>query len=233
MKSICHSLFSGLLCGLIVLATTACDNRDIHQVIKEIAEAPVDTTGLTPQTVQTNHFSGVEIDCFADVTFHQTAAGTAPYVRLMALDDVLAHVSTKATDDMLYISTDRRYRMPEKAVVVIDLYAPFVSSFTLNGGKCLRLGKLQLASPLTLEVDGIGTITSDSLLAPEISVKLDGAGSIDLKGIQTRRLNTSLMGNGNVYLSGRTETASVSIEGVGQVHTDSLHSATPIKAVKR
>jgi hypothetical protein len=60
-----------LLFLLLTVHVTSCDNRNIHQVVKEIAEAPVDTAGLTSMTIRTNDFSSVEIDCFADVTFHQ------------------------------------------------------------------------------------------------------------------------------------------------------------------
>lgn len=228
-----HRLLNGLMCGILLLTMAACDNRNIHQVIKEIAEAPVDTTGLSAKTVQTNHFSGVEIDCFADVTFHQTVAGMAPYVSLKAIDEVLDHVSTKAKDDRLVISTDRRYRMPEKAVVIIDIYAPFVSSFMLNGGKCLRLGNLQLSSPLTLEVAGVGALTADSLVCPEITVRLEGAGSVDLKGVMTQRLDASLTGNGQMFFAGQSRTTNVDISGEGTVNTDKFKSDSPIRQRRR
>lgn len=80
-----------LLCVLALCAAafTACDHRNIKQVVKEIAEAPADTLGMVRQVVQTNDFSVVEVDCFADVTFHQTASATAPYVVLRAHRDVL------------------------------------------------------------------------------------------------------------------------------------------------
>lgn len=205
-------------------AFSSCDNKNIQQVVKEIAEAPADTTGMARQVVQTNAFSDVEIDCFADVTFHQTDSGEEPYVELHALSDVLSHVNVKTTEDMLLISTDRRYRMPEKAVVVIDLYAPFISKFTLNGGKCIRLGRLRLNSPLTLEVDGIGAITAEKLEAPEVYASIDGSGSIDLRGIETLRLSASVNGAGQIFLAGHAAEANVGINGVGSVEHGGLRT---------
>lgn len=224
------SFIGAALCVMALTVTDACDRRDIHQVVKEMAEAPVDTTGFTVKTVQTNNFSGVEIDCFADVTFHQTDAGTPPHVRLMAPDEVLGHVATKTADDMLLISTDRRYRMPEKAVIVIDIYAPFASKFTLNGGKCLRLGRLHLNSPLTLDVDGVGAIVADSLAAHEVYITLDGSGSVDLRGMVTDRTDAAVNGTGNIYLAGRSRTVNVSATGGGHIDTSHLESTPSVPA---
>ena len=98
----------------------------------------------------------------------KSISATAPYVVLRAHRDVLPHVGVKTLEDMVIISTDRRYRMPERAVVVIDIYAPFISKFMLNGGKCIRLGDIRLKSPLTLEIDGVGAITANVLKAPEV-----------------------------------------------------------------
>ena len=191
-----------LLFLLLTVHVTSCDNRNIHQVVKEIAEAPVDTAGLTSMTIRTNDFSSVEIDCFADVTFHQQKDLGAPMVRLMARSEVLEHVFTKTADEVLNISTDRRYRMPEKAVIVIDVYAPYVNKFMLNGVKCLRLGNMILNSSVFLELNGVGALMSQSLTAHEVSVRLVGSGSIDLKGVKTGRLAAEIYGSGNIYLQG-------------------------------
>lgn len=207
---------------LISAALTACDNRNIHQVVKEMAEAPVDTTGFTTQTVQTNAFSAVEVDCFADVTFHQSPADSMS-VRLSANKDVLAHTSVRVIEEKLYIATDRRYRMPESAVIAIDIYAPFVSSLMLNGGKCLRLGTLRLSCPLSLEINGVGALCADTIAASEVSLTLNGSGSIDLKGLDTERLTGTINGSGRVLLAGRAATSDVAINGAGSVDTSALH----------
>ena len=197
-------------------------------MVKEIAEAPADTLGMVRQVVQTNDFSVVEVDCFADVTFHQTASATAPYVVLRAHRDVLPHVGVKTLEDMVIISTDRRYRMPERAVVVIDIYAPFISKFMLNGGKCIRLGDIRLKSPLTLEIDGVGAITANVLKAPEVDVSIDGAGSIDLKGIETERLAASINGAGQMFLAGHACEAAVGVQGTGGVDYSKLKTDKPV-----
>ncbi len=215
-----RTILTSLLLALSLL--TACDHRDIRHVVKQVAEAPTDTTGFASLTIRTNTFSTVEIDCFADVTFHQTSDNTAPYVHLQAPPEVMGHVKARSADDALSIATDRRYRMPEDVAVVIHLYAPFVSKFVLNGGKCLRLGRLALASPLAIELDGVGAVTADSLTAQEVELQINGDGSADLRGINTHRLVASINGNGSLSLSGTAAASSVSHTGNCLIDTAGL-----------
>ena len=219
------------LCLLAVLALvlfsslTSCERRDIRQVAKEIAEAPVDTFGFAEKTVRTNAFSSVSVDCFADVTYHQTPT-SQPTVRLRAPRDVLSHIAVQATSGQLAISTFRRYRMPEKAVIVVDIYAPFINKVTLNGGKCLRLGNVQLQSPFAIELLGIGAVTASHLEAPELSLDVEGQGSADLRGIATNRLSVNLDGLCQAQLQGTAATLTGSVSGESIFTTDSLRTSS-------
>ena len=133
-----------------------------------MAVLPADTVGMKGKTLCTNPFSLVDIDCFADVTYHQTAASADHRVVLRAPEKVLENIAVQVEEGKLRIAVDRRYKMPEKAVAVIDVYAPFVNRFLLDGGKCLRLGKIALTSPLELMVNGnvgTGLITGMGYLA--------------------------------------------------------------------
>lgn len=213
-------LFLAALASLALL--TSCGERtDIRQVVKDIAEAPADTIGLLSKTVLTNSFSSVEVDGFADVTFHQSFE--APRVRLHAAREVMPHVSVRAVDDDLVIATDRRYRMPDDAVIVVDIYAPFANKFILNGGKCLRLGKLHIASPLSVELNGVGAITADSLKAKELSLEIYGDGSADIKGINVDAINCAINGNGQIILQGQTATKlRQAVNGIGSIDASQL-----------
>lgn len=223
------SIIGKLIClagGCIGLAVAlmSCDNRDIRRVVKELAEAPVDTTGFVQQTIHTNDFSIVEVDCFADVTYHQTPAGTPHHVRVRALSEVVEHLTIDVRDGQLDIQVSRRYRMPEKAVVVADIYAPFVSKFTLDGSKCLRLGRMDISSPLTLEIDGVGALTADTLSAPEISVELSGTSCADLRNISTGRLKALLHGAGMLTVQGECDEAFFGTAEAASADTTALKS---------
>lgn len=223
-----------LLPLLLLLATlTACEQRNIHQVMKEIAEAPVDTVGLQAQTIRTNLFSAVDVDCFADVTYHQVADRTPPYVRLRASAEILENLSVRVESNVLEISVNRRYRMPEKAVVVMDIYAPYVSRFSMNGVKCLRLGRIDVASPLSLEIFGVGAITAEGITAPELTAKMNGTASLDLRGIETGLLRTYLYGDSRAFLSGHSSNTELLVQGEGRIDASVLRSDTPAKVTTR
>ncbi len=209
-----------LLSLFLLLTTTACEHRNIYQVVKDLAEAPADTTGLADKTIQTNAFSSVSINGFADVTVHQTANADTR-VRLQAPQQVMQHLEVSTADDELVISIDRRYRMPQDALIVVDLYAPFLNKIDLNGGKCLRLGTLRLTSPLTIETNGIAAITADSVVAGEVELNINGSGSVDLKHVESTRLNATANGQARLFLHGlKVKTLHTTVNGSGDVTAD-------------
>lgn len=215
----------GLLTAVMPLAS--CDHRDIHEVVKEMAVLPADTVGMKGKALCTNPFSLVDIDCFADVTYHQTAASADHRVVLRAPEKVLENIAVQVEEGKLRIAVDRRYKMPEKAVAVIDVYAPFVNRFLLDGGKCLRLGKIALTSPLELMVNGnVGAMVADSVVAPEVMLELNGSGSIDLKKMETGSLRALLNGGGIVVLSGHCRRADLHLQQAGKMDIRQLVSDT-------
>ena len=95
------------------------------------------------------------------------------------------------------------------------------------GGKCLRLGKVRMACPMSIVLDGVGSIVSDSIAAPELKAVLNGAGHIDLRGIDADAVSATLGGAGIIALNGtgtidlqglRTDLApDCSVSGVGKI----------------
>lgn len=211
-----------ILAILLTLTLNACNRKDLREVIKEVAEDPADTTGMASETFATNPFYTIEINCFADVTFKQSEPGSPSFVRIFADQTVLSHVKVSTTDDILTLSTDRRYKMPEKSVIVAEIHAPFVGQFFISGGKCLRLGHIRLSSPLTLELDGVGALTAERVEAPEVTVKGNGTGSVDLQGINTSRLTVQADNQCYVFLSGRTNTFTRTAGKDAIIFSDSL-----------
>lgn len=220
------SLFTLLLC----LALPSCQRTSISQVVKQLAEAPVDTAGMNSITVNTLDFSAVTIDCFADVTYHQQRAGTPPRVVIKARPEILKEIAYEVDDDKLNIDINRRYRMPERACIVIDIFAPFVNRFTLNAVKCLRLGQLCGSSPVTLDLGGVGALSADSIATPELTAHLRGAGSLDLRGLSLTRLRAELYGVGNITLAGRCDEAQLQLSGAGNIDITRLTHTQPVVA---
>lgn len=215
-------LFSFLLATLLL---TACDSKDIRHTMKAAAESTVCTRGFAEKTIQANDFSSVTVNCFADVTYHQTRAGESPHIILKAPENVLPHLLAETNDEELNLQAENRYRMPRNTVIVADIHAPAVSRFSLNGGKCLRLGNISLACPLTVEINGVGAVTADSVTVSDLYIELNGSGSADLRGISTGRLHSTLNGNGHIHLAGRCRSSSIRTNGTGHTDTEALQTA--------
>ena len=213
-------LFLALLLG--VLLATSCDRSNIHQVISTLTETPADTTGFARKDLRMSPFAAVEVDCFADVSFFQTAPGELPRLVLMAPAEVLDNVIARASEGVLRVSINHRYRMPDKAVLVAKVYAPHVNRIEMNGGKCLRIASETVNCPVEITTNGLGAVLADSVKAPEIRVKANGAGSVRMKGIATSKLSVKSNGAGEVVLAGRCDSARVEINGAGLLDVRSL-----------
>lgn len=208
----------------LVLTLCACTRTNMRQVVKMLAEQPVDTAGYAKRTIQTAEFSAVVADCFADVTYHQDS--TQWCVVFRAPEKICQGMKAEVSEGVLRIELDNHFRMPKNVVAVCHVYAPAVGSFELNGGKCLRLGRLQLQAPLRVELNGVGTITSEELRAPAITALLDGAGTMDLNGIDTPQLRVEINGVGDIVLSGRTGRKQILVNGEGNVDTTELKTVS-------
>lgn len=217
-----------LLSIVVVSTIVSCEDRNIRQVVKDIAEAPVDTTGMLQKTILTNSFSAIYIDCFSDVTFHQTQLSDTPRVVLRAIPEVLEQMNVKVDNGSLDLTINRRYRMPEKAVAVVDIFSPFVSRVTVNGAKCFRLGKATLTSPIDLQLEGVGALTADSVIAPEINIGINGAGSVHLQGISTTKLRCQQKGNSTLILEGNSQSVEIKHETTCFVDTTKLVKGLPL-----
>lgn len=212
-----------ILCATL-LSLSACDSKDIRHTMKAAAESIVSTQGFAEKTIQANDFSSVSVNCFADVTYHQIQAGEPPRIVLKAPEGVLPHLLAETNNEELNLQAESRYHMPRNTVIVADIHAPAVSRFCLNGGKCLRLGTVSLSCPLTVEINGIGAVTADSVTASDLYIELNGSGSADLRGISTGRLHSTLNGSGHIYLAGQCGSTSIRTNGTGNTDTTALQT---------
>ena len=213
-----HPLLPLFLAGALTL-TAACSRTQVRQLVRQVAEQPVDPTGYARQELSVAPFTAVEIDCMADVSYECDSTAS---VSLMAPPEVLRNLVVKVDGDTLLLSFHRHYRLPERVVPVVQVKAPQVGCFNLYGCKCLRLGRLHTALPLQLMLSGVGSITSEQLQAPSVSLTLNGAGNICLNGLRTDRLTAAIDGTGEVNLEGSSRTASFRMNGSGTIDISAL-----------
>lgn len=216
-----------LLLAAAALSCASCGNQNVRETVKNVSEQPVDTTGYSSRSIQLAPFSALTVNCFADVTYHQSNAFR---ITVQAPQSIIDKVETKIDDEELEIGIKRMQNFPQNAVAVIHVYAPAVNAFTLNGAKCLRLGNVSLSTPVKIELAGIGIVTSEKLKATRIETTLEGAGNIDLHGINTPVLNASLEGTGNITLSGQAQKARVEISGTGNIDVSKLQTKEEVNS---
>lgn len=217
-----------LLCVAMLLTLPSCNKRDIHQVIREMAEMPVDTAGFKTEHIETNDFSWVEVDCFAEVIFQQLNAGEASSITLKSSQEVLDHVKVRVEDGKLRLSINGRYRMPEKAIVVAEIKTPIVNKFVMNGVKCLKIDTLLLNSPLEIEMDGVGSLIANKITSHENKLLLNGDGYAEIKNIETGNLQIALNGGGGAKISGESKSVVALLQGCGNMDFSGLISETEI-----
>ena len=210
-----------LLC--LCCSLTACKNQSFNEMLKDVAEQQVDTTGYQRRVVYTPDFTSVAVNCFSDITYHQISPESSPYVVLRAPAQVLEHMEcVVVNNECLRLELIPPYRQPESVAFVIDIYAPIIDKFTLNGGKCLRLGEIVRDIPLQVELNGSGAISCQRLVAPDVIAVLNGAGHIDLKQIQVNSVTAEINGVGNIEVSGKAHKTSLHVNGEGYIDTNSL-----------
>lgn len=228
-----HSLRGGKPCRLLTpislilfvfsMNLVSCMHTSISDVVRFVAERQVDTTNYVRRTVEVGNISAVEADCFADITYCQTAVGESAKIELLAPTDVLKNIKIWVdADNCLQISLRQSYHMPDNTVAVIRIHAPSINKFALYGGKCLRLGNIQTNSDINLSLEGAGMVQSTHIKASRINAKLNGAGIIDLSGLNVHDIHAELNGAGNIVLSGRAVNADTHINGAGTIDTNNL-----------
>lgn len=213
---------------LLLLASvclTSCEKRNLRELVKEIAEAPVDTTGMRKTTILLNEFSAVYVDCFADVAFHQTAFTDTPYVKVMALPEVLDNVHVKVDKGELQVGINRRYRMPDNTVILVDVYAPFLNRVNTTGVKCFRLGNIVINSPLEVSCEGVGALIADTVCSPEFYLHTFGGASADLHGLQVQTMKLKQEDHSLIWLEGECHTLQMEAEQDSFVYITQLRVA--------
>ena len=203
------------------------DNRFVgNEVISIVGFDSItfNKTGYKSRTIATEDFVSVEATCFADITYHQIPLDSTVRVVLQAPENILDDCSGSVVDGTLRLSLNHSDTHPKEAVAVVHIYAPAVCDFSLVGGKCLRLGKVRMACPMSIVLDGVGSIVADSIAAPELKAVLNGAGHIDLRGIDADAVSATLNGAGIIALEGKARRASAALNGAGTIDLQGLRT---------
>ena len=188
----------------------------------------------------------LQVDLPAEVIFTQAAPGAGATVKITGpkrlVDRVTlenGRIGLKDDDDgsgSIRINGHGVHIMGGEDRLTIEITAPAVRSFTLNGSGDLRLRAYDQPN-LRLEINGSGDVEAEGKAA-KLDLRVSGSGQADLGGLDTgdARVAVSgsgeahiaphgsaeveLAGSGDVYLTSKPTVLTSNVAGSGEVHQD-------------
>lgn len=199
-----------------------------------------DNGETTTRDVAWSGSDALQIDAPAEVIFTQAAAGAGASVRVTGPKNLVDRVILEngritlrdADGDGTVVFHARR----DSDQLSIEIVAPSVRSFTLNGSGDLYL-KAYDQPDLVLEINGSGNVDAQGK-AGKVDLRVAGSGEADLRGLDTGDAKIALAGSGeahvaphgatevdvagsgDVYLTSKPTVLSSNVAGSGEVHQD-------------
>jgi hypothetical protein len=210
------------------------DNDHVH-----FRSGDHDDGETTTRDVAWSGADAVQIDVPAEVIFTQAAAGAGASVKVTGpkalVDRVIMENGRLALRDDNGGSISIHSRRDSDQLSV-EIVAPGVRSFTLNGSGDLHL-KAYDQPDLVLEINGSGDVEAEGK-ARKVELRVSGSGEADLRSLDTGDATIALAGSGeahvaphgsaqvdvagsgDVYLTSKPTVLSSNVAGSGEVHQD-------------
>ncbi len=162
----------------------------------------------------------LQIDVPGDVTFTQAAPGTAASVKVTGPKRLVDRVSVENGRLVLHDGSAIIYGRHghigrDSDDLSVEIVAPGVRSFTLNGGADLHLKAYDQPS-VALEINGSGNVDAQGK-ARKVELKVSGSGEADLSELDTGDAKITLAGSGEAHVAPHGA-AQVEVAGSGDVY---------------
>lgn len=140
--------------------------------------------------------------------------GQDPSLTIETDDNLMVHIQTSVTGDVLRIATESGIDIDPTDSVVYRVSAPTITGLTLSGAGSLQLSESG-AEEMAVLLSGAGDIRIGSLSAAELVVEISGAGAVTIAG-QTGLQTVKIPGAGS-YEGAElaSSSATVTTSGVG------------------
>lgn len=208
-----------------LLSFASCISGIVNHGLDKAFSEPVDSTGYKSRELADTAFNRVDCQSYAIVTFHQIAEGQPPRVSLRARPDILQRYEIFVHDSTLTIKTEENKRLKFEDIALIDIYAPRIRRFKMEGLEYLKLGNFASTEPLKISIDGAGKLEARSLKAAALSLSLNGAGNVEIDELETDEVQAELNGAGHMRFCGTCQGGRFSIDGAGNIDISELHSS--------
>ncbi len=160
---------------------------------------------MTTQSRQVSGFNSVLFSGLGDVSITQ---GSTEGLIIEAEDNIMPIIVTEVRDGQLYIGFERQNWQ--------DIVRPTRTiKFTLS-----------VKNLNSIEISGVGSLSSNSLSADDLTIKVGGAGGVKINNLDASSLTAIMSGAGNVDISGTVNSLNATLSGVGNFSCGNLQTST-------
>lgn len=206
-----------------------------------------DNDETTTRQIAWSGSDALQIDVPAEVIFTQAAPGAGASVKIVGPQRLVDRVTLengrltlRGGGDGAVVSIHGHghgvHISHDGDQLSVEIVAPGVRTFTLNGGGDLYLKDYDQPD-LVLEINGGGQVDAQGKTR-KVDLKVSGSGEADLRGLDTGDAKVALAGSGeahlaphgaaevevagsgNVYLTSKPTVLSSNVAGSGEVHQD-------------
>jgi hypothetical protein len=170
---------------------------------------------LFNQRIAVEDYNSIVLNIPAEV-FYQQFSDSAPYLQIHTDENIFEALDVKVLDNRLIIET-KKDSIIKPSKLTIYTCSHHLREVAIAGSGNLRLKGEVNAKEFDLDINGSGSLSSDSLLCEKVSIQITGSGKVHLKGASnqssfiiigsgfisaydylTQELNCQLSGSGNV-----------------------------------
>ena len=163
-------------------------------------------------------FKEIQTNSSVSVIYHN-AADTR--IVVSASDNVIPYIEVVKKGSRLEVGLKKGVNVRVKnsrADLKVNVYAPEVTAFSVNGSGDIRIATDLKADRLALGVSGSGDIDAYNLSAGEVALGVTGSGDIVVRNVSGKKIAIGVTGSGDVKVSSvATDELACGVSGSGDI----------------
>ncbi|MGM9823818.1 MAG: GIN domain-containing protein [Muribaculaceae bacterium] len=168
-------------------------------------------------------FKEIQTNSSVSVIYHN-AADTR--IVVSASDNVIPYIEVVKKGSRLEVGLKKGVNVRVKnsrADLKVNVYAPEVTAFSVNGSGGIRIATDLKADRLALGVSGSGDIDAYNLSAGEVALGVTGSGDIEVRNVSGKKIAIGVTGSGDIECKAVSgDVVALGVTGSGDVKVSSV-----------
>ena len=168
-------------------------------------------------------FKEIQTNSSVSVIYHN-AADTR--IVVSASDNVIPYIEVVKKGSCLEVDLKKGVNVRVKnsrADLKVNVYAPEVTAFSVNGSGGIRIATDLKADRLALGVSGSGDIDAYNLSAGEVALGVTGSGDIEVRNVSGKKIAIGVTGSGDIECKAVSgDVVALGVTGSGDVKVSSV-----------